>query len=260
MSYYDLTVRTIMIEGGRTILEEAPAARAAQMMVQSRIRHLVVTQTDSEVVGVLSERQILKHFSPWLSEWNDGNPPATPFPNCTVQDVMSKPAITVPMDTPIRSAAALMASKKIGCLPVVRGRKKMAGVVTATDLLKYVGAERLPEPQEELEVFRPPAFVTEKGEITVPVGYFPEIEPEREILAVLAYAKGTKRIGVRLSQREKEEADLFGARPATLTDKYLAIPASDFLKHQNLNIRGPLEVAEDHHGSGFLLLSPVLMP
>ena len=135
----------------------------------------------------------------------------------------------------------------------------MAGLVTATDLLKYVGANCLPEPEEELQVFRPPAFVTEKGEITVPFGYFPEIEPEKEVLAVLAYAKRSKRIGVRLSQREKKEAGLFGARPATITDKYLVVPAADFIKHHNLNIRGSLEVSEDH-GSGYLLLSPVLKP
>ena len=259
MGYYDLTVRKIMIEGGRTILPDAPAAQAAQVMVQSRIRHLVVTQTDTEVVGVVSERQILKHFSPWLSKWHENTEPGTPFPRCTVQDVMVQPAVTVGMDTSIRSAAALLASKKIGCLPVVRGRKKMAGIVTVTDLLKFVGADRLPDPEEELQVFRPPAFVTDKGDITVPVGFFREIKPEKEVLAVLAYAKGSKRIGVRFSQTEKEGADVFGSRPATLTDKYLTIPAADFLKHHNLNIRGSLEVSEDHR-SGYLLLSPVLMP
>ena len=112
-----------------------------------------------------------------------------------------------------------------------------------------------------MQVFRPPAFVTDKGDITVPVGYFPAIEPEKEELAVVAYAKGSKRIGVRLSrgEKEKEEADLFGSRPATVTDKYLTIPVADFLKHYNLNIRGSLEVSEGH-GSGYLLLSPVLKP
>ena len=47
------------------------------------------------------------------------------------------------------------------------------------------------------------------------------------------------------------------SRPATVTDKYLAIPAADFLKRHHLNIRGSPEVSEDH-GSGYLLLSPVL--
>jgi hypothetical protein len=152
-----------------------------------------------------------------------------------------------------------MASRKIGCLPLVRGGKKMAGLVTATDLLKFVGADRLPGPEEELQVFQPPAFVTDKGDITVPVGYFREMEPEREVLAVLAYAKNSKRIGVRLSQRDEEGAGPFGSRPATLSDKFLVIPGADFLKHHNLNIRGSLDVSEDPR-TGYLLLSPVLMP
>jgi len=257
MGYDDLTVRRIMIEDGRTILPETPAARAAQVMVQARIRHLVVTESSGDVVGVLSQRQILKHFSPWLSEANEGNACETPFPRSDVRDIMAQPAITVTENTSIRTAAAILASKKIGCLPVIKGRNKMAGVVTATDLLKFVGANHLPEPDEEFHVFRPPAFLTDDGQLTVPSGYFRETKAEQEVMAVLAYSQSSQRIGVKFCTGEENDAELAGARPATVTDKYIAIPAADFLKHHALNIRGSLEVSDDP-GTGYLVLSPMM--
>ncbi|OHB78661.1 MAG: hypothetical protein A2W31_00480 [Planctomycetes bacterium RBG_16_64_10] len=260
MGYDDLTVRQIMIENCCTIPPQAPLIRAAQAMAQFRIRHLVVAETDRAVVGVVSERQILKHFSPWLSKIHDGSQPELPFPRCAVQDVMAHPPITVTSTTSIRAAAAILSTKKIGCLPVVRGRnQKMVGLVTATDLLKFVGGNHLPEVGEDFQVFRPPAFVKEDGELTVPTGYFAQMEPGREVLAVLAYAARNKRIGLKLCQRDDEGVELHGARPATITDKYVSIPAADFLKHYNLNIRGSLDVSTDD-GTGYLVLAPVLKP
>lgn len=260
MANDEWTVRRMMIEDVRTVLSEAPAVRAAQIMVQSRIRHLVVTETGGEVVGVVSERQILKHFSPWLSEVAPSAEVQTPFPRCQVRDIMAQPPITIRANTSIRAAAGIFAAKKIGCLPVVQGRNHLVGLVTAVDVLKFVGRHHLPEAEEQFAVFRPPAFLSKDMKLTVPAGYFPEQDPQKEVSVILAYARSSKRIGVKLLTRGAQEGeDLLGARPATFSDKYLAIPAEDFLKHHNLNIRGSLEVVQNKD-TGYLVLSPILKP
>jgi CBS domain-containing protein len=255
----DLTVHRIMIEDPRTVLPQAPAIRAAQIMVQDRIRHLIVAENNGQVVGVLSERQVLKHFSPWLSRlYLSGEAPTAP-PRFEVRQIMAEPAVTVTEDTSIRRAAGILGSKKIGCLPVVKDGDRLVGLVTAVDVLKFAGRQSLLRPEEEFQVFRPPAFLSKDNKLTVPVGYFAELSQAEDVLAVLAYAAPSKRIGVKLFARGQAGADLLGARPATVTDKYLAIPAADFLEHHGLNIRGPLVVAEDRE-SGYLILSPVLKP
>ncbi len=152
-----------------------------------------------------------------------------------------------------------MAGRNSGCLPVVQGRKKMVGLVTAVDVLKFIGHSHVPELEEEFEAFRPPAFLSEDGNLTVPAGYFPQEHSEEEILALLAYSPKSKRISVKLLAKEQQGQDLLGARPATLTDKYLAIPAKDFLEHHNLNIRGALNVTKNIE-TNCLILSPVLKP
>lgn len=259
MASIDPMIRKIMIQNVRTVLPEAPAVRAAQVMVQCRIRHLIVTKSDGEVVGVLSERQVLKHFSPWLSKVHGESRAKTAPPRCEVREIMAEPPITVIADTSIREAANILASKRIGCLPVVEDRNRLIGLLTAVDLLRFFGGNYSSQPQEEFHVFTPPAFLSEDGKLTMPLGYFPEKEPAEEVLAVLAYAPRSKRIGVKLFTRGQEGEDLRGARATTLTDKYVVIPAEDFLKHHNLNIRGSLEVTENKE-TGYFFLSPVLKP
>lgn len=259
MDDVDWTVRKIMIGNVRTVLPQAPTVRAAQILVQCRIRHLVVAESDGEVVGVLSERQVLKHFSPWLTGVSVETRPETPPPRCEVREVMAHPPITVRPETSLRTAADILASKKIGCLPVVEEGRRLVGLLTAVDLLRFFGRSYAPQPQEEFHVFAPPAFFSENGNLTMPVGYFPERHSAAEVLAVLAYAPKGKRIGVRLFERGEEGQDLGGARPAMVTDKYVVIPAEDFVKHYNLNVRGPFEVAKNAQ-TGYLVLSPVLKP
>ena len=261
MAEVDPTVRAIMIENPRTVLPQAPAVRAAQIMVQSRIRHLIVAENHEEVVGVLSERQILKHFSPWLAEMSEGERSRTAPPRCEAQEIMATPPITATIDTSIRAAAAVLASKKLGCLPVVGNHNHLVGLVTSVDVLRYIGRDQVPRPGDEFRVFRPSAFLGKDGRLTVPVGYFPKLKADEEILAVLAFAARSKRIGVKLFPRgdEAKAEELYGARPATVSDKYVAIPAEDFLNHYGLDIRGPLEVTEDRE-TGYFILSPVLSP
>jgi len=248
-----------MIEDVSTVFSKGLAVLAAQTMVRRRIRHLIVTESDGEVVGVLSERQVLKHFSAWLTTAGTGSEVQASLPRCEVREIMATPPITVIEGTSITAAAAILASNKIGCLPVVEDGNRLVGLVTAVDVLKFFSRDYVPEAEEEFEVFRPPAFLSEDGKLTVPVGYFAEEKSEEKILALLAYSPRSKRISVKLLAKEQQGQDLLGVRPATLTDKYLAIPAKDFLEHHNLNIRGALNVTKNTE-TGCLLLSPVLKP
>ncbi len=252
-------VRDIMVRDVHTILPEAPAIRAAQIMVRYQVRHVLVVDTVDGVVGVISQRQILKHFSPWRGNTNGATEDhGTPLHLCA-REVMTRCPITVAPSTAIREAAGLMASNKIGCLPVIEGRKRLVGIVTSVDVLRFAAANEFPEPEEDFEVFSPPAFLNKDRALTLPAGYFPDSSVEEGMLAVLAYAPKSKRIGVRFFRRGEHREESLGARPVTTTNKYLVIPAGDFLDHHQLNIRGPLEVTRNER-TGYVVLSPVLSP
>ena len=120
-----MLIKQIMVSRNLlTVAENDRLAVAAQKMVWGRLRHLPVIRRD-EVVGVLSERDILDRRS-------SGEPVA--WEDELVGNVMtSSPAVTVPAEE-VAHAAAPMASRKIGCLPVVQ-HGRLVGMVTTTDLL-----------------------------------------------------------------------------------------------------------------------------
>lgn len=53
-----------------------------------------------------------------------------------VQDVMTRPAVSVGPDTPVRAAAALLTGRGFTALPVVDGDGELVGIVTEADLLR----------------------------------------------------------------------------------------------------------------------------
>jgi CBS domain-containing protein len=64
-----------------------------------------------------------------------------------VKEVMSTSVITIGPHEPLANAARLMLEHKIGCLPVVDGEHRLAGIVTADDFVRWATVHMLPEEQ-----------------------------------------------------------------------------------------------------------------
>ena len=222
-------VRDIMIKDVQTIAPETPAARAARIMINLRIRHLVVTDGDGQVMGVVSQRDIMAHVvSAAGAGGRRGRPPNEGADN-EVRNIMAQSPITITADTPICKAAAVLASNKVGCLPVVVRGKRLVGLLTAVDVLRFVGRNQLPEPEEEFRVFMPPAALSEDHELRLPVAYFPGAKEDREIFAVLAYASRSKRMSVKLLPGGHEQSGTKAARPATVSGEHVSVQVGDFI-------------------------------
>lgn len=113
-----------------TVRPDEAAERAWERMRQRRIHHLVVTQ-GPDIIGVVSERDLGGRNGGRLRQ------------SSSVRDLMTSPVVTARPTTTVRQAANLMRGRSVGCLPVVDG-KRLAGLVTVTDLLDLIGrgAER----------------------------------------------------------------------------------------------------------------------
>jgi acetoin utilization protein AcuB len=107
---------------------------ARHLMIEKRIRHLVVTNDSGELLGIVTDRDIrlnLPSQATSLSVW-EMNYLLT---RLTVGTVMTASVITVGPDREGRDAAQLMLDHRIGALPVVDGGRPI-GIVTETDLLR----------------------------------------------------------------------------------------------------------------------------
>ena len=88
-----------------------------------------------ELVGVVSQRDLLRASLSSVMGI-EASAHESFLEKVRIADVMSGGPISTTADATIRDAARTMAERKIGCLPVVEGRR-LVGIVTETDVLRH---------------------------------------------------------------------------------------------------------------------------
>jgi CBS domain-containing protein len=97
---------------------------AVDLLAKNPFRHLLVGDPDGRILGVISDRDVLRAADCYDSE------------TTLAADVMTPEPITVHVDTPLSSAVALVLDHQVNCLPVVDADGLIQGIITTTDLLK----------------------------------------------------------------------------------------------------------------------------
>lgn len=115
---------------------------AARELAGRGISGLPVVDADDQVVGVLSEADILAKEVDGSRRGNalqrllEGSPTSERFHALTVGEAMSAPAITINAARPLTEAASLMLADGINRLPVVDDDGRLVGLVTRADLVR----------------------------------------------------------------------------------------------------------------------------
>jgi acetoin utilization protein AcuB len=141
-----MLVRDWMTRAVVTIPPSMSIAEAAVAMEQHRVRRLPVANPTGEgrvLAGIVSLLDVTRAFPP------DVNPRSVAAldsgPRAPVSTIMTRDVVTVEADTPLEDAAMLLATRKIGALPVVAGAR-LIGIITESDifraLLEALGAGR----------------------------------------------------------------------------------------------------------------------
>ena len=119
-----------------TIAPDVNIQDALLRMNKDRVRRYPVVDKRGKLVGIVSHSDLM-NASPsdatTLSVWEANYL----LSKIQVKDVMTKELITVGEDTLIEEAARIMATNKIGGLPVVTGGK-LVGIITETDVFKVL--------------------------------------------------------------------------------------------------------------------------
>jgi CBS domain-containing protein len=131
-----LLVRDIMQHKIVTVSAGDRLSTVEDIMTLGGVRHMPVVSA-GELVGVVSERDLLRASLSSLSEDYASDQRRAFLHAVEIASVMSSPPITIGPESEIRDAARTMAERKIGCLPVVEPPRKLIGLVTETDLLRY---------------------------------------------------------------------------------------------------------------------------
>jgi len=127
-----------------TVRPETSMPDALDLMRKERIRRLPVVNKRGELVGIVTEAELLK-ASPSDATSLSVYEVTYLLSKLTVERLMTRSVITVTEDTPLEEAARIMADNDISGLPVMRG-KTVVGMITETTLfrifLELLGARR----------------------------------------------------------------------------------------------------------------------
>ena len=126
------------------------AIAAHDRMIRQGIRHLPIVDAERRVIGVLSIDDLRAALPVGV---NLRAPIAEPArheaANWTVADLMTHAPDTLGPDDSLQHAAERLADRRIGCLPIVDGAGRLAGILSETDVLRalatHLWAERLQE-------------------------------------------------------------------------------------------------------------------
>jgi CBS domain-containing membrane protein len=129
-------VSHIMSSQMLTVHAAQKVSEVYQLLTDNPIHHVPVVN-GNELLGLISSTDMMK-----LSLDAYGTPDSdnaeyldTQF---SIEDVMTSDPITVNPDDPIRSAAETLSAGNFHSLPVVNAESQLVGIVTTTDLVKYL--------------------------------------------------------------------------------------------------------------------------
>ncbi len=128
-------VGDIMTTQPKTVAPNTHVSDAYSLMIEGGFRHLVVME-GAQLVGVISDRDILKHMPPpgQASIAAQGK-----FALSEVRELMSRPALSVSADDPIEDAIEMMLEENISALVVSTASNPAAGIVTLVDFARLLG-------------------------------------------------------------------------------------------------------------------------
>jgi CBS domain-containing protein len=121
-----MIVKEVMNRNVKTVRPEDTVKDAAKIMNEHRIGSLVVVSGTGEVVGILTERDILADVVATGKSADE----------VKISDIMTPNIVTITPDKTLEEAADVMTENKIKKLPVVH-EGRLVGIITATDLIAY---------------------------------------------------------------------------------------------------------------------------
>ena len=131
-----MTCKVVTVPSGASLKD------AARLLAEHRISGLPVVDTESHVLGVLSEADVLAKEAgsqlrtplAWLPELGD-EVDRSKLEARLVGEAMTAPAVTIEPDRPVALAATRMVERDVNRLPVV-DEGKLVGIVTRADLIR----------------------------------------------------------------------------------------------------------------------------
>lgn len=116
----------VMIKDVITVTDSTPLKDVARMFIEKRITGAPVVNADGELVGVISETDIVRKTNN-IGAWSPS----------TAGQIMTKPAVTVAPNETLQRVCEMMYNRRIHRVVVAEGRQ-IRGILTTMDILRAI--------------------------------------------------------------------------------------------------------------------------
>ncbi|WP_027186107.1 CBS and ACT domain-containing protein [Desulfovibrio inopinatus] len=136
-----MLVKDWMTEGLYNLGVNDTVLDAADMLRRNNIRQLPVIDTTGRLVGIVSDRDIRDAMPSKFLEGDATKAEAGKgLFDLKVKKIMTEDPITISPDSTVDTAANFLLNNKVGGLPVIDTRGALVGIITETDIFKYLCA------------------------------------------------------------------------------------------------------------------------
>jgi CBS domain-containing protein len=132
-----LQVRDVMTQRVHRVSPDDTVEEVMKLVKQYRLRAVPVVDEERSVLGMVTDRDLLRHFLPGVQRPDDN--PAAALRSVKVRDVMSRSVICLSEDQALADVASIMAAKDLERLPVTL-EGKLTGFLTRGDILRKLFA------------------------------------------------------------------------------------------------------------------------
>ena len=136
----ELKIKEIMTVNLVSIKEWTSLPKVLELFNASTIHHLLVTNKEGKLVGIVSKEDLLKFYYSTLFNTTGQVYSQKSFEHTFAKDIMTSNPITVDPDDHIGLAADIFYANQFRALPVVE-IDELLGIITPYDLLKYAYSE-----------------------------------------------------------------------------------------------------------------------
>ena len=129
-----MKVKELMTKVLFTVAPDDPVDKVFILFHFENIRHLPVMEK-GKLMGIVSDRDLKKVLGSRKNILASESGTTVTLSTRKVKNIMRRGVLTIGPEQRAADAAAIMAKRKIGALPVLK-KEKLVGILTATDILK----------------------------------------------------------------------------------------------------------------------------
>jgi acetoin utilization protein AcuB len=123
-----------------TLSMDSTLSEAKEVFEKQKIHHLLITDDDGLLAGVMTDRDLYKNLSPTAGT-NQETHRDTALMQKKLHQIMARDLITSQAQLPLNEAVLLFYDNNISCLPVIDEQNKAIGIITWRDILKVLALQ-----------------------------------------------------------------------------------------------------------------------